>query len=83
MSAWREGWRADLEERARGYLRNVDVLNVLDESAREGQALADELLRADAERLRETGEHVRRAAACAADAREAIRRADWTLLGGG
>ena len=54
----------------------------LEECAREGGALADELARADSDRLRETGEHVRRAADCARQACEAIRFGDRALLGG-
>lgn len=72
----------DLEERARGFLRNADVLDALEECARDGHALADELSGASADRLRETGEHVRRAAGYTEAARTAIRLADRTLLGG-
>ena len=71
----------DLEERARALLRNTDWLEALDELAAEGTGLADELERATEERLRETGEHVRRAAGYAEAARTAIRLADRTLLG--
>lgn len=72
----------DQEDRARGFLRNVDVLDALEECARDGRALADELTRADEERLRETGEHIRRAAGYAEAARTEIRIADRTLFGG-
>ena len=56
---------------------------MLEDCAVEGAGLADELARAGEERLRETGEHVRRAARGAATAREAIALADRTLLGSG
>jgi hypothetical protein len=72
---------AELEERTRALLRHADWLEALDEFAAEGHALAHELTRAEAARLRETGEHVRRAADYADAARTAIRLADRALLG--
>lgn len=81
MSSWREGSQAELEVRARGFLRNADWLQMLKECAQEGGTLADELANAHGDRLRETGEHIRRAADYAAAARTSIRLADQTLLG--
>jgi hypothetical protein len=72
----------DLQERTRGFLRDADWLQMLEECAQEGRALAVELDRAPEERLREVAQHVRRAADCAAFARAAIRLADRALLGG-
>jgi hypothetical protein len=71
-----------LEERARAFLRNADVLAALEECARDGHTLADELAHADTDQLRAAGEHVRRAAGYAEAARTAIRLADRTLLAG-
>lgn len=72
----------DLEERTRGFLRNHDWLEALEDMAQEGRALAHELDREQSEWLLEVGRNVRRAADHAAFARARIRLADRTLLGG-
>lgn len=71
----------DLRERTRGFLRNADWLQTLEDCAQEGRALAGELSLATDARLREVAEHVRRAADDAAFARAEIRLADRKLLG--
>jgi hypothetical protein len=72
----------ELEERTRGFLRNADWLDTLEEIAQEGRALAVALDDAPEARLREVAGHVSRAAADVRLARAEIRLADRKLLGG-
>jgi hypothetical protein len=72
----------DCQERTRGFLRNAEWLETLQQIAQEGRTLAVELEREPDERTREVARHVRRAADNAAFARAEMRFADRTLLGG-